>query len=232
MCCYLYAAFSLKRVDTRLERPVRRDAGRSSWRRVINVRGARGDERTCALVGNLMNALGFARALQPPGLSDRLGPLPVRLRHPAAAVLGRDHGRALPVPGTAVKHERPWQDGGWLRAAARPTAAPCPKGRLSPGGARLRPPSASSTKPWRSRARRPSPQPTARPRCSSATPHCQVDAMPRATARCMCAVNDLASAQQRASTPSSRRAKVRAMRPDRFALLPLHPHGRRTGTRR
>jgi CDGSH-type Zn-finger protein/uncharacterized Fe-S cluster protein YjdI len=73
MCCYLYAAFSLKRTDPAWT-PAQRDAvGR--WRRVIT--GVALEEMThLCLVGNLMNALGAGIHLNRPMFPIDVGPYP------------------------------------------------------------------------------------------------------------------------------------------------------------
>jgi CDGSH-type Zn-finger protein/uncharacterized Fe-S cluster protein YjdI len=73
MCCYLYAAFSLKRTDAAWTAEQREAVAR--WRRVIT--GVALEEMThLCLVGNLMNALGASIHLNRPMFPIDVGPYP------------------------------------------------------------------------------------------------------------------------------------------------------------
>lgn len=126
MCCYLYAAFSLKRDDAAWT-----DAQRSlvaGWRRSITAVAL--EEMThLALVGNLMNALGAAPHLNRPAFPVDSGPYPagfvIRLQPFSAATI--EHFKFLERP----VHETLRDAAGFepLRAYRRAV----PEGRLSPG---------------------------------------------------------------------------------------------------
>jgi CDGSH-type Zn-finger protein/uncharacterized Fe-S cluster protein YjdI len=126
MCCYLYAAFSLKRTDTRWS-----DAQRSAvqgWRR--SIMSVAFEEMThLALVGNLANALGATPHMGRPPFPVDAGP------YPAGFVI-----RLTPFNAATMEHfkylERP--SGGVLVDAAafaseRQYRRVVPEGRLSPG---------------------------------------------------------------------------------------------------
>ena len=126
MCCYLYAAFSLKRDDAAWT-PAQRDAV-AGWRRAITSVAM--EEMThLALVGNLMNALGAAPHLNRPPFPVDAGPYPagfvIRLQPFSAATI--EHFKFLERP----VHEA-LQDGAGFEPARRYRRA-VPEGRLSPG---------------------------------------------------------------------------------------------------
>ena len=126
MCCYLYAAFSLKRHDAAWT-PAQRDAV-AGWRRAITSVAM--EEMThLALVGNLMNALGAAPHLNRPPFPVDAGPYPagfvIRLQPFSAATI--EHFKFLERP----VHEA-LQDGAGFEPARRYRRA-VPEGRLSPG---------------------------------------------------------------------------------------------------
>jgi hypothetical protein len=73
MCCYLYAAFSLKRVDARWS--AEQTAAVQRWRQTIM--SVVFEEMThLALVGNIANALGAAPNVGPPPFPVDAGPYP------------------------------------------------------------------------------------------------------------------------------------------------------------
>ena len=126
MCCYLYAAFSLKRDDVAWT-PAQRDAV-AGWRRAITSVAM--EEMThLALVGNLMNALGAAPHLNRPPFPVDAGPYPagfvIRLQPFSAATI--EHFKFLERP----VHEA-LLDGAGFEPARRYRRA-VPEGRLSPG---------------------------------------------------------------------------------------------------
>jgi CDGSH-type Zn-finger protein/uncharacterized Fe-S cluster protein YjdI len=100
MCCYLYAAFSLKRADTRWS-PAQA-AAVARWRGLIT--GVALEEMThLCLVGNLMNALGAPPHMGRPPLPISSGPYPagfvIRLGPFCAATV--EHFKYLERPGGA-----------------------------------------------------------------------------------------------------------------------------------
>jgi CDGSH-type Zn-finger protein/uncharacterized Fe-S cluster protein YjdI len=100
MCCYLYAAFSLKRADTRWS--AEQAAAVARWRGVIT--GVALEEMThLCLVGNLMNALGSPPHMGRPPLPISSGPYPagfvIRLGPFCAATI--EHFKYLERPGHA-----------------------------------------------------------------------------------------------------------------------------------
>jgi CDGSH-type Zn-finger protein/uncharacterized Fe-S cluster protein YjdI len=126
MCCYLYAAFSLKRTDPTWTDAQRDAVGR--WRRTIT--GVALEEMThLALVGNLVNALGAAPHLGRPAFPVDSGPYPagfvIRLAPFCAATI--EHFKFLERPG----HEAIADGPGFERA--REYKRQVPPGRLSPG---------------------------------------------------------------------------------------------------
>lgn len=126
MCCYLYAAFSLKRED-----PAWSEAQRSAvagWRRAITAVAL--EEMThLALVGNLANALGAAPHLGRPAFPVDSGPYPagfvIRLAPFCSATI--EHFKFLERPGHEVL-----QDGHGFEPT-RQYRRQVPEGRLSPG---------------------------------------------------------------------------------------------------
>jgi CDGSH-type Zn-finger protein/uncharacterized Fe-S cluster protein YjdI len=126
MCCYLYAAFSLKH-----DRPdwstAQRDAVHG-WRRSINAVAL--EEMThLALVGNLFNALGAGPHLNRPAFPVEAGPYPagfvIRLQPFSAATI--EHFKFLERPGHEAMH-----DGAGFEPQRR-YRRQVPEGRLSPG---------------------------------------------------------------------------------------------------
>ncbi len=126
MCCYLYAAFSLKRGDPRWTDEQR--AAVQRWRASI-MSVALEEMSHLALVGNLMNALGGTPHLNRPAFPVDAGPYPagfvIRLAPFSAATI--EHFKFLERP-----HDR--------QLAAAPGFEPTrqyrravPEGRLSPG---------------------------------------------------------------------------------------------------
>jgi CDGSH-type Zn-finger protein/uncharacterized Fe-S cluster protein YjdI len=100
MCCYLYAAFSLKRADPRWS-PAQ-SAAVARWRGLIT--GVALEEMThLCLVGNLMNALGAPPHMGRPPLPVNSGPYPagfvIRLGPFCAATI--EHFKYLERPGHA-----------------------------------------------------------------------------------------------------------------------------------
>lgn len=126
MCCYLYAAFSLKRDDAAWT-----DAQRvavAAWRRAISAVAL--EEMThLALVGNLMNALGAAPHMNRPAFPVDAGPYPagfvIRLQPFSAATM--EHFKFLERPAHEAMH-----DGTGFEPARR-YRRQVPQGRLSPG---------------------------------------------------------------------------------------------------
>ena len=126
MCCYLYAAFSLKRAD-----PVWTPAQQSavqSWRR--SIMSVVFEEMThLALVGNLVNALGAGPHMGRPALPVDAGPYPagfvIRLAPFCAATI--EHFKFLERPASeALADAQVFQP-------ARSYQRAVPEGRLSPG---------------------------------------------------------------------------------------------------
>jgi CDGSH-type Zn-finger protein/uncharacterized Fe-S cluster protein YjdI len=127
MCCYLYAAFSLKR-DSAGWRPEERDAV-ARWRRVITA-VALEEMSHLALVGNLVNALGASPPLTRPAFPVEGGPYPagfvIRLAPFCAATI--EHFTFLERP----QHETAVADGAGF-APSRTYRRAVPASRLSPG---------------------------------------------------------------------------------------------------
>jgi len=126
MCCYLYAAFSLKRDDTAWSDTQRTAV--ASWRRAITAVAL--EEMThLALVGNLMNALGAAPHMNRPAFPVDSGPYPagfvIRLQPFSAATI--EHFKFLERP----VHEA-MRDGAGFEPQRR-YRRQVPEGRLSPG---------------------------------------------------------------------------------------------------
>lgn len=126
MCCYLYAAFSLKR-DQPGWSPAQREAV-AGWRRAINAVAL--EEMThLALVGNLFNALGAGPHLNRPAFPVEAGPYPagfvIRLQPFSAATI--EHFKFLERPGHEALH-----DGAGFEPK-RSYRRHVPEGRLSPG---------------------------------------------------------------------------------------------------
>lgn len=126
MCCYLYAAFSLKRSDPSWSGT--QQAAVDRWRRAITAVAL--EEMThLALVGNLANALGAAPHLGRPAFPVESGP------YPAGFVI-----RLAPFCAATVEHfkflERPVQESiedGTGFETSRTYRRQVPEGRLSPG---------------------------------------------------------------------------------------------------
>lgn len=126
MCCYLYAAFSLKRTDPRWSDPQREAVQR--WRRSI-VSVALEEMTHLALVGNLAHALGAGAHLGRPALPVDAGPYPagfvIQLAPFCAATI--EHFKFLERPSSETLSDaegfQPTR--GYRRAV--------PAGRLSPG---------------------------------------------------------------------------------------------------
>ena len=126
MCCYLYAAFSLKHDDARWTAEQR--AAVSRWRRAI-VSVAMEEMTHMALVGNLVSALGGTPHLGRLSLPVDSGPYPagfvIRLAPFCAATI--EHFKFLERPQAAAL-----TDGqGFEQSATYHRAVP--EGRLSPG---------------------------------------------------------------------------------------------------
>jgi CDGSH-type Zn-finger protein/uncharacterized Fe-S cluster protein YjdI len=126
MCCYLYAAFSLKRDDSAWSEAQRTAV--AGWRRAINAVAL--EEMThLALVGNLMNALGATPHVNRPAFPVDSGPYPagfvIRLQPFSAETV--EHFKFLERP----PHEQ-MQDAAGFEPARRYRRA-VPEGRLSPG---------------------------------------------------------------------------------------------------
>ncbi len=126
MCCYLYAAFSLKQIDERWS--VEQAAAVQRWRRVIN--SVVFEEMThLALVGNLANALGAAPHMNRPPFPVDAGPYPagfvIRLQPFSAATI--EHFKFLERPaGKDLADASGFTPQRQYRRAV-------PAGRLSPG---------------------------------------------------------------------------------------------------
>ena len=126
MCCYLYAAFSLKRADPRWT-PAQQ-AAVAGWRR--SIMSVVFEEMThLALVGNLANALGATPHMGRPALPVDAGPYPagfvIRLAPFCAATI--EHFKFLERPaGEALADAQGFQP-------ARSYQRAVPEGRLSPG---------------------------------------------------------------------------------------------------
>jgi CDGSH-type Zn-finger protein/uncharacterized Fe-S cluster protein YjdI len=126
MCCYLYAAFSLKRTE-----PGWSDAQRAAverWRGAI-LSVVYEEMSHLALVANLMNALGAAPHMNRPAFPVEAGP------YPAGFVI-----RLQPFSAATIEHfkflERPAASGMADAEAFAPQkhyARAIPEGRLSPG---------------------------------------------------------------------------------------------------
>jgi CDGSH-type Zn-finger protein/uncharacterized Fe-S cluster protein YjdI len=126
MCCYLYAAFSLKRDDAAWTAAQREAVAR--WRRVLTSVAL--EEMThLALVGNLMNALGAAPHLNRPAFPVDAGPYPagfvIRLAPFCAATI--EHFKFLERP-----HHEAMSDAAGFEPG-RQYRRQVPEGRLSPG---------------------------------------------------------------------------------------------------
>lgn len=126
MCCYLYAAFSLKRDDATWT-PQQR-AAVAGWRRSITAVAM--EEMThLALVGNLVNALGAAPHFNRPAFPVDAGPYPegfvIRLAPFCASTI--EHFKFLERPG----HETLQDAAGF--EPQRHYRRVVPAGRLSPG---------------------------------------------------------------------------------------------------
>jgi CDGSH-type Zn-finger protein/uncharacterized Fe-S cluster protein YjdI len=126
MCCYLYAGFSLKRVDDRHSVAQREAVLR--WRRLIQSVAL--EEMThLALVGNLMAALGAAPHFGRPAFPVDSGPYPagfvIRLQPFSMATI--EHFKFLERPGREAMADG---EGFQPRLAYRRRIPP---GRLSPG---------------------------------------------------------------------------------------------------
>ena len=126
MCCYLYAAFSLKRDDPAWTPP--QHAAVAGWRRSITA-VAMEEMSHLALVGNLVNALGATPHFNRPAFPVEAGPYPegfvIRLAPFCAATV--EHFKFLERPGHEALH-----DGVGFEPQRRYQRA-VPAGRLSPG---------------------------------------------------------------------------------------------------
>ena len=126
MCCYLYAAFSLKRVDARWTDEQAQAVAR--WRRVITGVALEEMSHLC-LVGNLMSALGAPGHFNRPNFPIDSGPYPadfvIRLQPFSRATI--EHFEFLERPVTADLRDG---EGFVPRRSYRRGA---PVGRLSPG---------------------------------------------------------------------------------------------------
>lgn len=126
MCCYLYAAFSLKRVDARWT--AEQAAAVARWRETI-IGVAMEEMGHLCLVGNLMTALGANAHFGRPNLPVEAGPYPagfsIRLQGFSAATL--EHFLFLERPEDAAISDGP----GF--APAGDYHRVLPPGRLSPG---------------------------------------------------------------------------------------------------
>jgi len=126
MCCYLYAAFSLKVDDARWTPPQR--AAVASWRRSITS-VALEEMSHLALVGNLFTALGASPHFGRPAFPVDAGPYPagfvIRLAPFCAATI--EHFKYLERPG----HEQIADGAGF--EPGRGYQRSVPPGRLSPG---------------------------------------------------------------------------------------------------
>jgi CDGSH-type Zn-finger protein/uncharacterized Fe-S cluster protein YjdI len=126
MCCYLYAAFSLKR-DEPAWTGAQRDAV-AGWRRAITAVAL--EEMThLALVGNLVNALGAAPHLNRPAFPVESGPYPegfvIRLQPFSHDTI--EHFKFLERPGHEAMHDAAGFE------PQRRYRRHVPEGRLSPG---------------------------------------------------------------------------------------------------
>lgn len=126
MCCYLYAAFSLKRDDAAW-RPEQREAV-ARWRRTITSVAL--EEMThLALVANLMSALGASPHLGRPTLPVDAGPYPagfvIRLQPFSVATIEHFKFLERPIDQTLADGEGFASRSSYRRAV--------PEGRLSPG---------------------------------------------------------------------------------------------------
>jgi CDGSH-type Zn-finger protein/uncharacterized Fe-S cluster protein YjdI len=126
MCCYLYAAFSLKRVDERWS-----DAQRAAvqrWRKII-MSVVFEEMSHLALVGNLVNALGALPHMNRPTFPIDSGPYPagfvIRLQPFSAATI--EHFKFLERPSHEALRDA---EGFAPQRHYRRGAPPC---RLSPG---------------------------------------------------------------------------------------------------
>jgi CDGSH-type Zn-finger protein/uncharacterized Fe-S cluster protein YjdI len=126
MCCYLYAAFSLKH-DPPGWSAAQRGAV-AGWRRTINA-VALEEMAHLALVGNLFNALGAGPHLNRPAFPVEAGPYPagfvIRLQPFSAATI--EHFKFLERPSHEAIH-----DGAGFEPQRR-YRRQVPEGRLSPG---------------------------------------------------------------------------------------------------
>lgn len=126
MCCYLYAAFSLKRTDPQWTDTQRQAVER--WRRTLM--SVVFEEMThLALVGNLAQALGASPHMNRPTFPVDAGPYPagfvIRLQPFSAATI--EHFKFLERP----SHERLADAAGFV--PQREYRRAVPEGRLSPG---------------------------------------------------------------------------------------------------
>jgi CDGSH-type Zn-finger protein/uncharacterized Fe-S cluster protein YjdI len=126
MCCYLYAAFSLKRVDPAWTEPQRQAVQR--WRQLI-MSVVYEEMAHLGLVGNLVNALGAAPHMNRPAFPVDGGPYPagfvMRLQPFSAATI--EHFKYLERP----SHEALADAAGFEPQRVYKRAVPA--GRLSPG---------------------------------------------------------------------------------------------------
>jgi CDGSH-type Zn-finger protein/uncharacterized Fe-S cluster protein YjdI len=126
MCCYLYAAFSLKRADPRWS--AAQSAAVQGWRETI-MSVVFEEMSHLALVGNLMNALGAAPHLNRPTFPVDSGPYPagfvIRLQPFSVATI--EHFKYLERPA----HEAMADAQGFV--AQRSYRRVVPPERLSPG---------------------------------------------------------------------------------------------------
>jgi hypothetical protein len=126
MCCYLYAAFSLKRQDRRWSASEREAVGR--WRQAI-LSVVYEEMSHLALVGNLMNALGAQAHMTRPAFPVEAGPYPagfvIRLQPFSPATI--EHFKYLERP----SHEHLSDAPGFVPQSDYRRAVP--EGRLSPG---------------------------------------------------------------------------------------------------
>jgi CDGSH-type Zn-finger protein/uncharacterized Fe-S cluster protein YjdI len=126
MCCYLYAAFSLKRSEPRWSDAQREAVAR--WREAI-LSVVYEEMSHLALVANLMNALGAAPHMNRPAFPVEAGPYPagfvIRLQPFSAATI--EHFKFLERPASAGLADAP------AFAPRQHYARTIPEGRLSPG---------------------------------------------------------------------------------------------------
>ena len=128
MCCYLYAAFSLKRSDPRWT--AAQAAHVVEWRRIV-VSVALEEMSHLCLVGNLINALGGQAHFQHPAFPIQAGPYPadfaIRLQAFSPATiehfvyLERPHGSEL-HDGAGYVSEHPYSRGGSPSQRLSPSA--------------------------------------------------------------------------------------------------------------